>query len=422
MTDHGNLGARADRMLDALAACTDEPDRMTRLSFGPAHRAAADLVRSWMDAAGLETWIDPVGNVHGLRAAMAPSARRRLLIGSHIDTVVDAGRFDGMLGVVVGILAAEELTVDLPFDLELLAFGDEEGLRFPGASIGSLSLAGDVPPDVFDVVDGAGVPLRQALADFGAQERAPLASLRRDPDSLVGYLEVHIEQGPVLEALGAPLGVVTSIAAAARLRVIVTGPGGHAGTVPMAMRRDPLVAVAEMVLAIEGITRGVGGDSVATVGELSLDAAAANAIPRSVVFTIDARAPHDDALDRVVDEIVAAIGRIAASRGVQADTRTEYRGVATACDAELSAALSAACADLGLSAPLLPSGAGHDAQSLALVTPVAMLFVRCLEGRSHVPAECAAPDDIGLAVAGLVGALGVLATRRTASAHEGASS
>ena len=421
--DTRSLGLRAAEMLDALAACTDEPGCITRLSFGPAHRAAADLVLGWMAEAGLDAEVTETGTVRGRTqptASPSPSERtprRRLLIGSHIDTVPDAGRFDGMLGVVVGILAAGELNrgrEHLPFDLEVLAFGDEEGLRFSGTSIGSLSLARALPQELLDDRDDEG-SLSEALAGFGLAPRPRLDELPYDPDELVGYLEVHIEQGPVLEAMGAPLGVVSSIAAATRLRARVRGDGGHAGTVPMALRRDALAAAAELVGAVEKIGLASADGVVCTVGEFTVGAPAANSIAGSVEFSIDLRAPYDDLLSAAQGALVAELDRIAHRRAVEMEVETEYEGAATICDDDLSDAFNQALVDLGLPAPRLPSGAGHDAQSLAEITPVAMLFVRCRAGASHDPAEYASPEDIGLAVAALVRTLSSLALQTTAA-------
>lgn len=426
------LGDRAHEMLDALADCTDEPGRITRLSFGPAHVRAARLVAEWMRDAGLEARVDAAGTVRGLRSfgsarPEAHSGRRRLLIGSHIDTVPDAGRFDGMLGVVIGILAVSELVrrgAELPFDVEVLAFGDEEGLRFPGASIGSLSLAAALPQHVLETPDAQGVSLGQALSDFRQavdpeSDPDPVdgpvsGSLALDPAELVGYLEVHIEQGPVLESANAPLGVVTSIAAASRLRVEVSGAAGHAGTVPMAMRRDALAAAAEMIIAVESLAGSSAEGLVATVGELVIESPAANSIPGAVTFSVDLRAPVDEVLAMGRASLVESLHHVGRRRGVAVDVLPQYDGRATICDGHLSTVLSAATAEHDAQARHLPSGAGHDAQSMAAVTPVGMLFVRSRAGASHVPDEYSSPSDCGLAVSVLVDSVLQLADARPA--------
>ena len=249
------IGKRAEAMLDALALISADPGRLTRLYLTEEHRRAARL--EWMRSAGLKVRMDAAGTVHGLLPAAGdgPLAGKRLLVGSHIDTVVDAGRYDGTFGVVAGILAVEELrrrSVALPFGLEVLAFGDEEGVRFPKTLIGSSVVAGALRDPMLDLTDAEGVTIRAALAAFGGDPDALDAEAYRPEDTL-GYVEAHIEQGPVLERLGLPLGVVTSIAGQARFRIIVKGEAGHAGTVPMAIRRDALTAAAEMILAIEAI-------------------------------------------------------------------------------------------------------------------------------------------------------------------------
>ncbi len=238
--------------LDQLATFSDDPDRLTRLYLSPAHRQAMDPVMAWMQAAGMTTRIDAVGNVVGRYEADRAGAAT-VLIGSHIDTVIDAGKYDGNLGVLAGIAAVEALHREglrLPVAIEVIAFGDEEGVRFPTALTGSRAVAGTLDPNLLDARDRDGVAVREALAAAGCDARA-YASCARAPGDVLGYLEVHIEQGPVLEAEGLPLGVVTAINGATRARVQVKGEAGHAGTVPMALRRDALAAAAEMVLAVE---------------------------------------------------------------------------------------------------------------------------------------------------------------------------
>jgi allantoate deiminase len=409
--DTGTAGAHAHELLDALAECSDDPDRLTRLSFGPAHRRASDLILGWMEHAGLAATIDAAGTVRGSWQAVG-EGRRCLLLGSHIDTVPNAGRFDGMLGVVVAILAAELVLRagdDLPFDIEVLAFGDEEGLRYPNASIGSRALGESLSSQVLQSSDAAGVRLGDAIAAFRNQPQEPLAALRLDPDGLVGYLEVHIEQGPVLDSLGAPLGVVTAIAAATRLRIEVSGTGGHAGTVPMRLRRDALAGAADLVLAVEALGQNAPADLVATVGELEIHDAAANAIPSEVEFTVDMRAATDAELAAGLDALRWEFDERGRRRALDVRITTTYEGRSTPCDTGLTDAVAAAVTALGLAAPRIASGAGHDAQSVARVAPVAMIFVRCADGVSHDPAEYASPHDVGLAVAALVGTVERLA-------------
>jgi allantoate deiminase len=414
------IGERAEAMLEALASISAEPDKVTRLYLTEEHRRAARLVAEWMRAAGLKVRMDAAGTVHGLLAAgrEGPLAAKRLLVGSHIDTVVDAGRYDGTLGVVAAILAVEELRrrgVALPFALEVLAFGDEEGVRFPKTLIGSSTVAGALRDLMLDLTDADGVTIRAALAAFGGDPDALEAEAYKREDVL-GYLEVHIEQGPVLEGLGHPLGVVTAIAAQGRYRLTVTGEAGHAGTVPMAIRRDALAAAAEMVLAIEAVAMilsiGRTGEEVrresvvATVGEIKALPGAGNVIPGEVRFSLDLRAGSDAVREVAASEIRKRIGEIADRRGVAVKMEPVHEKRVAACAPELIELISGAVETVtGHPAHRLMSGAGHDGQAMIHLAPIGMVFVRCRGGISHNPAEYAAPDDMGLAVAALVEAI-----------------
>ncbi|MCK0195369.1 allantoate amidohydrolase [Ancylobacter sp. 6x-1] len=387
-------GLTVDQRLDALAAISDTPVGLTRLYLGPAHRRATTCVADWMQHAGMDVRLDSTGNVVGRYAGTMPEART-LILASHIDTVANAGRFDGNLGVVAAIEVVRRLHDagrHLPFAIEVVAFGDEEGVRFASALGGSRALAGRFDPAILEERDGEGISRREALIAFGCDPTA-IASEARDPATTLGYVELHIEQGPVLEREDLPLAVVTAINGANRGRVTVTGESGHAGTVPMPIRRDALAASAEMMLAVERLGRSAP-DLVATVGRLDINHAAPNTVPGRVSFTLDVRAPDD----AVRAEAVAAIGReilvIAAARGVSASVEIGYEAPAAQCDDGLQQRLAASMARLGLPERRMPSGAGHDAMAFAGRIPFAMLFVRCRGGISHNPAEYAAPDDI----------------------------
>jgi allantoate deiminase len=402
-------------MLAELAAFSDGDTGLTRLYLSPAHRRAADHVAGWMRAAGLETAIDPLGTVRG---RWKPEWKRRLLLGSHIDTVVDAGRYDGMLGVVAGILAVEEIAarrLALPFGIDVLAFGDEEGVRFPTTLVSSAAAAGCLVPSDLDACDAEGVSLREALVAFGGDPEAA-ASAAYGRDEAVAYLEVHIEQGPVLEAEGLPLGVVTSIAGQSRFSVTVTGEAGHAGTVPMTLRRDALAASAEMMLAIEDVARRGGAyQMVATVGRIAARPGAVNVIPAEVAFTLDIRADADAPRLAAIAELEARLLTIAADRKVSARMEKFFESPTTPCAPRLQEVFAGALGDLGLRERRLASGAGHDGHAMHHLTDVGMLFVRCRGGISHNPAEFAAVDDMGLAVEALVGAAVRLAADATSS-------
>jgi allantoate deiminase len=388
------MGAAIAGRLEALAAITDEPDRLTRLYLSPAHRRAADLVAAWMEEAGMAARIDAVGNVIGRYEGSDPAVRT-LLLGSHIDTVRHAGRFDGMLGVVTAIEVVRRLSAEgrrRPFAIEVAAFGDEEGVRFPGALGGSRALAGRFDPALLDERDAEGVSRRAALVAFGGDPaRIPLEA--RDPAAMRGYVELHIEQGPVLQREGLAVAVVTAINGASRGRVRVSGESGHAGTVPMALRRDALAASAEMVLEVERLGRTTP-DLVATVGRLEGEDAAPNTVPGAVAFTLDLRSPDDGTRRAALATLRAAIADIAARRGVAVEVDIGYEAPAAPCDARLQAGLAEAMARLGLPPRRMPSGAGHDAMAFSGRLPFAMLFVRCRDGISHNPAEYAAPEDI----------------------------
>lgn len=409
-TSTQDLGRRAQAMLDALAAISDDDGRLTRLYLSPAHRRSVDLVARWMADAGLSVTIDALGTVKG---AMPPGrvgrdSNRRLLIGSHIDTVVDAGRYDGTLGVVAGILAVQELAargIRLPFGLDVLAFGDEEGVRFPTTLASSSAVAGAFQSTDLAARDAEGTTLAEALAGFGCAP-SEIASAAYSPETVLGYLEVHIEQGPVLEREGLPLGVVTSIAGQSRFHVSVSGEAGHAGTVPMSMRRDALAAAAAMVLAVEDVARaGREHQLVATVGRLTVEPGAVNVIPARVSFTLDIRAETDAPRLAAIEEIRTRFQAIAETRSVAFLMDRYHDTPTTPCAERFQRALGTALEDLGQPVRRLTSGAGHDGHAMQHLCEIGMLFVRCRGGISHNPNEFAEVADIGLAVEALVRAL-----------------
>lgn len=392
------LGRRLMDRLEALARFSDDPDGLTRLYLSPAHKRAADALAGSMREAGLDVRLDSVGTLIGRYEGVRADAPT-LLIGSHIDTVRQAGKFDGTLGVLSALTAVEALSQAgerLPFAIEVIAFGDEEGVRFPSTLRGSRALAGTLKAAALEERDADGISVREALVAFGADPgRLADAALSR-PTSLA-FVEIHIEQGPVLERMSQPVGVVTAINGARRLSVVVQGTAGHAGTSPMNMRRDSLAAAAEMVLSVERIAAETR-DVVATVGVIEARPGAVNVIPGETRFTIDARAPDDAARDSVVERITTAIDGIAARRGLAVRISQTHSAPATACDSRLIADLDAAARAAGHSPVHLPSGAGHDAMAMAALCPVAMLFVRCAGGISHHPAESISLKDADAAM------------------------
>ncbi len=338
---------------------------------------------------------DAVGNVV---ARLGGGARGTLLIGSHLDTVRDAGRYDGSLGVLIGIACIELLRdrgLVLPYALEVVGFADEEGARYGTSYLGSRTFVGGFEDGWLERRDADGVTMREALASFGgAVEGIP--GCRVDPGGLIGYYEVHIEQGPVLESEDEPLGVVTAIAGQTGATVTFSGAAGHAGTVPMALRRDALAAAAEWILAVEAVARQTDG-LVATVGTVGVEPGVGNVIPGRVQLGLDLRHADDPVRVSAGASLAQRASDIAASRDLAAEWRShETAGVMLS--AELSETLAKAVAGSGRRVVRLPSGAGHDAAMLSTITRPAMLFVRCAGGISHNPAESVTLRDVAAAI------------------------
>ena len=392
-------GRRLMARLEAFADFTDEPRRLTRLFLSEAHRRAALAFIGWCSEARLEAKIDAAGNVvaryEGKRAG-APA----LMLGSHIDTVRDAGLYDGNYGALAALAVVERLNARderLDHAIEIVAFGDEEGVRFRTTLTGSRALAGNYPQDVLDQKDAQGVLMRDALLAFGGDpERA--GSIRRT--DVAAFVEAHIEQGPALEAEGLPLGVVTAINGATRLEVVVDGLAGHAGATPMHLRQDALTAAAEMALAIEGRARSEP-DLVATVGRLEVWPGATNVIPGHVQFSIDLRAPSDLNRAAALADVEARISAIAATRGVRVSIAKSHEANAYVCDPNIVAGLAQAVEAVGVPPRLLPSGAGHDTMAMGKLCPAGMLFVRCKGGVSHNPLESITVEDCAIGLKAL---------------------
>lgn len=391
------LGERIFAYVDSLATFSESPQQLTRRSLTREHAGAMQQVGTWMEGAGMASRTDAIGNIIGRYEADRPD-RPTLLLGSHLDTVRNAGRFDGMLGVVTPIVCVEQLHragERLPFAVEVIGFADEEGVRFQSTLLGSRALAGTLDPDVLERRDADGVSVAEALAELGLNPQA-LVEARRAPQELLGFVEVHIEQGPVLEREGLPVGVVTAIAGASRFQVTVQGQAGHAGTVPMAMRHDALAAAAEAMVAIEGCC--AGHDSVvATVGRIAAEPGAVNVIPGRVEFSLDVRAGEDALRAAVIARIDDSLAAIAHRRGVRICSERTHEAASCRCSDWLSERLSRAVSDCGFPVRRLASGAGHDAMAMAAVTDVAMLFVRCEGGISHHPDEAMTVEDAGTA-------------------------
>jgi allantoate deiminase/N-carbamoyl-L-amino-acid hydrolase len=402
----GQFGARIVAMAHQLAQWSELPDGLMCTYFSPAHKAAAAQLRDWMGEAGLDASIDAVGNVIGRYPSAAPAAKI-LIVGSHYDTVSNAGCFDGRLGILIGIVVAEALKRSgraLPFHLEVIGFAEEEGVRFSAPYIGSAAVAGRFDESMLARRDADDVSLATVLRKDGV-DLATVQALARPRGSLRGYLEVHIEQGPVLLQNDLPVGVVTSIAGASRHRVTVQGVAGHAGTVPMALRRDAAAAAAEIVLEVERRCTAAP-DLVGTVGQLAVPHGQINVIPGVCELSLDVRSSDDTIRAAAVADISAAIDAIAQRRRVTASMRELSSHRATPCAPAMQAALADAIARAGIKPLRLPSGAGHDGEVFSDLTDIGMLFVRCGNGGiSHSPLETVTADDVDVAARVLLDAL-----------------
>jgi allantoate deiminase len=401
-----SYGTALMQRLDALAAITDEPGKLTRLYLSPAHVKAAAQVEAWMRDAGLTVRRDALGTVIGRLEGATPGLPA-LVLASHIDTVRDAGRYDGNLGVLAAIAAVEVIISQQrsgrPFAIEVMAFGDEENVRFPTRLLSSRALTGAVQPAELDARDANGISVANALLLIGG-DAGRLKSAERQACDIIAYIELHIEQGPVLEARNTALGVVTSINGATRMRLTVTGEAGHAGTVPMTLRRDALAASAEMMLAVENLGLATP-DLVATVGQISASPGAINVIPATAVFSLDLRHPSDSVRHAKIAALMSIFAEIAKRRGVGISSETTYDEPAARADPRVMALLSASLERLQQLPVPLPSGAGHDAMAIAKRWPMGMLFLRCKGGISHNPAESITTADADLAVRALTEAI-----------------
>lgn len=396
------MSPAAERVMaraDALAAISETPDALTRVYLSTQHLQANQLVGEWMRQAGMTVWQDSVGNICG-RYEGAEEGAQAVLLGSHLDTVRNAGRYDGMLGVLTAIEVVDSLHqqgLHLAQAIEIVGFGDEEGTRFGITLLGSRGLTGTWPQGWLETRDAQGISVAQAMVQAGL-DPARVALAARHRDDVSACLELHIEQGPCLEQEGLALGVVEAINGARRLNCRFTGEAGHAGTVPMNHRKDALAAAAEWMVLIENITRQRGGNRVATVGELRCLPGAVNVIPGEVTLSLDIRGPQDAPLDALLAELLAQAQAIAARRGLGFSAEEFYRIAATPCDARLQHLLGSAVESVQGRSVSLPSGAGHDTIALAERWPVGMLFVRCRGGISHHPAESVMAEDVALAI------------------------
>ncbi len=385
---NASLGDEIVGRIDELAAISETPEHLTRTFLTKEHRAAADLILSWMRDAGMGAHLDAIGNVCG-RYEGEVAGLPCLMLGSHYDTVRDAGKWDGPLGLITAISCVAQLHrrgKRLPFAIEVTGFADEEGVRFASTLLGSRAVAGTFDESVLGVKDSAGISLRAALSQFGL-DPDHIGAAARTRGELLAYLELHIEQGPVLEGLNLPVGVVTAIAGATRLAASLTGMAGHAGTVPMPLRRDALAGAAECIVAIEEFCRTGQSGLVGTVGYIHATPGATNVISGQVSFTIDIRAPSDAHRKLAVADIVRRIENIARRRKLKLQLDVTHENRTVPCAPWLKDQVSEAIAGEGFRVFELPSGAGHDGMAMIDIADVAMLFVRCRGGISHHPDE-----------------------------------
>ena len=392
--------ARVMARADELAAISETPDVLTRVYLSPQHLEANQRAARWMTQAGMTVWQDSVGNICG-RYEGEQEGAPAILLGSHLDTVRNAGRYDGMLGVLAAIEVVHGLHQQgrrLKQAIEIVGFCDEEGTRFGITLLGSRGITGTWPESWLAQTDADGVSVAQAMVLAGL-DPARIHLAARRPEEIAAYLELHIEQGPCLEQEGLALGVVEAINGARRLNCRFTGEAGHAGTVPMSHRKDALAAAAEWMVRVETLTREQGVNRVATVGTLRCAPGAVNVIPGDVTLTLDIRGPHDQPLDALLDTLLKEAQAIASRRQLRFSAEEFYRIAATACDSGLQQVLSEAVQAVQGRSLTLPSGAGHDAIAMAERWPSAMLFVRCKGGISHHPAESVTADDVALAIA-----------------------
>lgn len=397
----GNAGHRAASLgdeivgrIDELAAISETPVHLSRIFLTREHRAAADLILGWMRSAGMVAHLDAIGNVCGRYEGDRPGLPC-LMLGSHYDTVRDAGKWDGPLGLITAIACVADLHKQgrrMPFAIEVTGFADEEGVRFASTLLGSRAVAGTFDERVLGVRDAGGISMRDALTKFGL-DPDHIGAAARARSELLAYVELHIEQGPVLEALKLPVGVVTAISGATRLAASLTGMAGHAGTVPMLLRRDALAGAAECIVEIEEFCKTDEDGLVGTVGYIHAMPGATNVIPGQVAFTIDIRAPSDAHRKMAVADIVRRIEVIANRRKLTLQLDVTHENRTVPCATWLKRQVAEAIAGEGFRAFELPSGAGHDGMAMIDIADVAMVFVRCRGGISHHPDEHVETSD-----------------------------
>ncbi len=394
-SDFARLAEEVIVRCEKLATFSEDAGGTRRTFLSPPMRDCHREVSSWMNALGMTVSVDAVGNLRGFFAGTSPAAPR-ILIGSHLDTVPNAGAFDGILGVVLAVELVESLRGSkLPFSIEVIGFSEEEGVRFGVPFIGSRALVGRVDEELLGRNDANGISVRKAIQDFGLNpNELSKAALR---DDVLGYVEFHIEQGPVLESLGRPLGVVEAIVGQNRLEFTFAGQTNHAGTTPMNLRHDALAAAAEWIVAVESLAQRTT-DLVATVGFVEAKPGATNVIAGEARATLDIRHASDRARTEALDELIRQAEAISSRRAVTAKWRTLLAQNAVAMDPFLTDQIEHAVQKAGCEPHRMASGAGHDAMILAEKIPAAMIFLRTPGGISHDPAESVHLEDVAKAL------------------------
>jgi len=389
------IAERAFKRCRLLAEASEERGFTTRTFLSEPMHTVHRHVRAWMEETGMCVAVDHAGNLRGAYAGAEP-ASSRLLIGSHLDTVPHGGAFDGVLGVLLGLSLIELLSERrLPFTIEVVGFSEEEGIRFGAPFIGSRALIGDIDEDLLERRDASGISVSEAIKSFGLDpSRIPEA---RVGDDTIGYAEFHIEQGPVLDSLGLPLGIVEAICGQSRIDVVFEGKANHPGTTPMHLRRDALAAAAEWVCAVECEARAIP-NAVATVGQLDVSPGASNVVPGSVRASLDVRHADDAVRRNLVAQLLRSAGQIAAYRCLTVSHERRLDQAAVAMGSDLTALLHRVVVTAGYPVHHMSSGAGHDAMIMARRMPAAMLFLRSPGGISHHPDETVLVEDVAAAL------------------------
>ncbi len=395
------MTTRAEKIIsriDALAALSDEPGMISRVFGTPAFVSASNMLMQWFTEAGLSTRVDNIGNVRG-RLTCSTAIAKTFVVASHFDTVINAGKFDGPLGIVMGLDLIEHLIeekIELPFNIELIAFCDEEGVRYHSTFLGSKVVTGTFDETLLNKKDNREIPLSHAITEIGG-DVSKLKSDKIPASEWLGYFEIHIEQGPVLFEAGIPVAGVSAIAGQKRATITCLGEAGHAGTVPTIMRKDALCCAADCILQLEYFAK-THAKIVATVGMLNISNAASNVIPGNVEFSLDVRSDDEDALDTAWHDIQSLVTGIGHKRNIDTQINLVQSSLPVKCDYTLNFLLKRAIAELGYEVKELVSGAGHDAVPISAVSPVSMMFVRCYKGISHNPAEDVEIKDLEAAI------------------------